>query len=314
MTISLHGQATNDIEFSQSLEGFGNNLYYQLVKSNSHKNIIFSPFSIQSCLAMARLGALGETADQMDRGLNLRSHNTESLANNFHSVLAEYENNNILKIANKMYIMKDFEVQDNFKELLTHKFLSSAENIDFTEKSKAAATINSWVASTTNDRIKNIISSKDLSEKTRLILLNAIHFKGEWKHAFPEYATVNQNFYTSDSNRVMVPMMRLTATFRYGEISSLDATILEMPYKDSDLSMLIILPNARNGLKELRTKLKFTSLQYIIDNLYSTKVIVSMPKFKAEFDVELNGILEKVKNILIYSWGGKKDTLFIPSH
>ncbi|XP_059225535.1 antichymotrypsin-2 isoform X5 [Stomoxys calcitrans] len=279
------------VEFSNSLENFGVKLFSELAKTNPQKNIVFSPFSIQTCVAMARMGAAGDTAAEMDKSVGFTAANEEALADNYHSILAAYQDSNILKIANKIYIMKNYETKYKFNELLTKKFFSGAENIDFGESQKAANTINGWVESKTNNLIKDLVSSDSLNSDTRLVLLNAIHFKGEWVHPFPEHGTREKDFYLDETNTVKVQMMHISENFRYGEFPELDATALEMPYKNSDLSMLVILPNSRTGLAALEEKLKTTSLHDLTSKMYSTKVIVDMPKFKAEFSAELKDVL-----------------------
>lgn len=283
-----------DKKFTDSLESFGVKLFTEIAKSNPQKNIVFSPFSIQTCMAMARMGAGGETASEMDQSMGLTAVSEEELADKYFSILSQYENSNLLKIANKIYIKKNYEIQDKFNELLTTKFFSSAENIDFDDKVIAAKTMNNWVESKTNNLIKDLIPADSLDRDTRLVLMNAIHFKGEWVHAFPARSTQEADFYIDETNTVKVQMMYTTANFRYGDFPELDATALEMPYKNSDLSMLVILPNSRTGLVALEEKLKNTSLQDLTSRMNSYKVVVRMPKFKAEFSIELKRVLEKV--------------------
>lgn len=283
-----------DKKFTDSLESFGVKLFTEIAKSNPQKNIVFSPFSIQTCMAMARMGAGGETASEMDQSMGLTAVSEEELADKYFSILSQYENSNLLKIANKIYIKKNYEIQDKFNELLTTKFFSSAENIDFDDKVIAAKTMNNWVESKTNNLIKDLIPADSLDRDTRLVLMNAIHFKGEWVHAFPARSTQEADFYIDETNTVKVQMMYTTANFRYGDFPELDATALEMPYKNSDLSMLVILPNSRTGLVALEDKLKTTSLQDLTSRMNSYKVVVRMPKFKAEFSIELKRVLEKV--------------------
>lgn len=297
---SNNNMADTTQQFNKGLETFGIRLFTELAKINRQKNIVFSPFSIQVCLAMARMGAEGNTALEMDQGLALAVQNPEDMAKNYHSILAVYENSPILKIANKIYVMQGYEIQEKFNELLTKKFFSSVDPINFANNAAAAQTINSWVEGKTNNLIKDLISPQALSADTRLVLVNAIHFKGEWVYQFPEHNTRERDFYLDETTTTKVQMMRTTERFRYGEFPDLDATALEMPYKDSDLSMLIILPNSRTGLVDLEEKLKNVSLPDLTQRMYSTKVIVDMPKFKAEFEVELTEPLKKVSVLEIY--------------
>ncbi|XP_075166184.1 antichymotrypsin-2-like isoform X2 [Haematobia irritans] len=293
---TLQGPTTNKdtLQFSNGLENFAKNVFSLLAKSSHEENIIVSPFSIQTCVAMASLGAEGETAVEMHKGLSLNTLDEESIANNFHSILSTYGDSRTMKIANKMYIMKDFEVQDKFNEVLNKNFFTTADNIDFNENAKAAETINSWVESKTNNLIKNLVAPNDLNNKTRLVLLNAIHFKGEWEKAFPEHATNPQPFYTDEDNSINVPMMSQTGYFLYGNIPELDADVLQMPYKDSDLSMLVILPKTIDGLGGVKEKLKSVTMDKVMGQLYSSKVIVNMPKFKTEYEIELTDVLKRL--------------------
>ena len=289
-----------ETQFTKGLENFGIRLFSELVKTNRQKNIVFSPFSIQTCIAMARMGAEGQTALQMDEGLALSAQNPDDLAKQYNSVLAVYENSPILKIANKIYIMEGYKFQAKFNELLTKQFFSTAESLDFAQSEESANTINHWVESKTNNLIKNLVSPNVLGADTRLVLVNAIHFKGEWEKQFPERSTREADFYIDETNTVKVQMMHINDRFRYGEFEDLDAAALEMPYKDSDLSMLVILPNSRTGLADLEEKLKNVTLKDLSQRMYTTKVIVGMPKFKAEFDVELSEPLKKVRPGILF--------------
>ncbi|XP_062134425.1 antichymotrypsin-2 isoform X14 [Drosophila sulfurigaster albostrigata] len=289
----LQGQDQSNI-FSRGLAKFSNNVYTKLVADNPNDNIIFSPFSIQTCAAMARLGASGRTAAQLDRGLNLISNNAVEIAESFHKVLAAFEKSSVLRIANKIYIKTGYQLRDEFSSLIFKKFLSGVEPIDFTQKEKAARAINSWVEQRTENLIKDLISPSALDEDTQLVLINAVHFKGTWAHQFPKINTRNENFYLNKDNSIKVPMMKLTKIFRYAELDFLDATALELPYKDSDWSLLILLPNRKTGLPQLERKLRRTQLSQIRKELYSTDVIVRLPKFKSEFKVELKNTFEQL--------------------
>ncbi|XP_013104704.2 antitrypsin isoform X1 [Stomoxys calcitrans] len=291
----------NDADFTKSSENFAFRLASQLVKPNEKKNIIFSPFSIQTCLSMARMGATGQTAAEMDKGLGFPAVKEETLADKYFAILSQYANSNILKIANKIYVMKNYEVLTKFNDLLTQKFFSKAENIDFAQNTQAANNINSWVETKTNHLIKNLISPDLLNKDTRMVLLNAIHFKGEWVNSFPERNTKDKDFYLDEQNKVKVKMMHVRSRFRYGEFAELDATALEMRYKDSDLSMLVLLPKSRTGLAKLEEKLKSVSLNELAQKMYTTDVIVDFPKFKTEFNVELSGVLQQLGMARMFS-------------
>ncbi|KAI8037278.1 hypothetical protein M5D96_010029 [Drosophila gunungcola] len=281
-------------EFARRLALFSINVYEQLSAQKSGQNVVFSPFSIQTCAAMARLGAEGETATQLDNGLGLASSDAGQIAQSFHQVLAAYQDSQVLRIANKIFVMEGYPLRQEFDQLLTKQFLSGAQSVNFAKSAEAAATINGWVEQRTNHLIKDLVPASALDANSRLVLVNAIHFKGTWQHQFPKHATRPDTFHLDAARSVQVPMMSLKERFRYAELPALDASALELPYKDSDLSMLIVLPNSRTGLSALEEKLRATPLSQITQALHKTQVIVKLPKFKAEFQVELTDVFRQL--------------------
>ncbi|XP_060651393.1 alaserpin-like isoform X2 [Drosophila nasuta] len=251
-------------------------------------------YKLPQISAMARLGASGRTATQLDRGLNLISNNEIEIAESFHNVLAAFEKSSVLRIANKIYIKSGYQLRDEFSSLIFKKFLSGVEPIDFTQNEKAARAINSWVEQRTENLIKDLISPSALDENTQLVLINAVHFKGTWARQFLEFDTRNENFYLNNDNSIKVPIMIMTERFRYAKLDFLDATALELPYEDSNWSLLILLPNRKTGLPHLERKLRGTQLSQIREKLYLTEVTVKLPKFKSEFKVELKNTFEQL--------------------
>ncbi|KAH8390007.1 hypothetical protein KR200_005256 [Drosophila serrata] len=292
-------------EFARRLAIFSINVYGKLSALKSGENVVFSPFSIQTCAAMARVGAEGETAAQLDSGLGLASNDVEQIAQGFHQVLAAYQDSQILRIANKIFIMDGHQLRQEFDQLLTKQFLSAAQSVNFANSAQAAATINGWVEQRTNHLIKDLVPPSALNADSRLVLVNAIHFKGTWQHQFPKHGTRPDTFYLNGERSVQVPMMSVKERFRYADLPALDAAALELPYKDSDLSMLIILPNSKTGLPALEEKLRSTPLSQITQALHKTQVLVKLPKFKAEFQVELSEVFQQLGMSKMFSDGAE---------
>ncbi|XP_068147289.1 serine protease inhibitor 3/4-like isoform X2 [Drosophila tropicalis] len=290
-------------DFSEDLEKFSNYLYNQLANGNPNRNIIFSPFSIQTCAAMLLMGAEKgtETFGELRHGLQFSIEDYADIANEFDTILTAYEQLNTLKTANKLYLMNGLSVQRKFEILLTKRFHSKPESLDFANSSESAEHINGWVESRTNRLIKDIIKPELLNSQTRLILVNATHFKGEWEIKFNEHNTRDDDFYINESQKITVKMMHLEHTFLYAELKGLDATALQMNYKDSDLSMLIILPNTRTGLRNVENKLQSTSLKKITNQLSEAPVNVKIPRFKVEFEQELSPVFKMLGIRRIFS-------------
>lgn len=198
-------------------------------------------------------------------------------------------------VANKVYVMEKYSVKPSFQNIAYNSFKSEAQSLNFAANQQAASTINSWVEDHTNNKIKDLISADSLNSDTRMVLVNAIYFKGFWQHQFDKQQTFKAPFFLNEHDSVDVDFMRIKKHFNYGVFDDLDATALELPYKDSDITMMIILPNKRGGLATLENKLGTINFSEMSNKMYSQEVNVEIPKFKIEFDIKLNEPLKKVK-------------------
>lgn len=273
---------------------FANKFYKILAEGSEGKNVFFSPISAHTVLAMAYQGAAKETAASFASTLQVPDQKVA--ANGYSSVMNTLNNvpNVTLHVANKIYVMQNFPLKAAFKKVTSGQFLSEAESIDFAQNEAAADNINKWVEDKTNSKIKDLIKKDYLDGLTRLVLLNAVYFKGNWAHKFEPKATRVEPFYTSNTDKIDCQMMHITKRFNYREDEALDAKILEMQYTNKDVSMVIILPNARDGIKNLESKLVDVDLSTITNNMDTVEVQVSLPKFKIETDMDLGEILTKV--------------------
>uniref|UniRef100_A0A1L8DPL0 Putative serpin n=1 Tax=Nyssomyia neivai TaxID=330878 RepID=A0A1L8DPL0_9DIPT len=281
------------VPVSKSFSKFAIQLYQQCVAEKGG-NVILSPFSIQSALSLALMGATGETAREMSTGMGYENPERNAIADNFATLLSAYKDSPLLKIANKIYVQNKYHVKGQFNEIATKKFNSEAQSLNFAQNVEASKTINTWVEDKTNNKIKDLIPADAVNEDTRMVLVNAIYFKGFWEHKFKVEDTKKMPFFTNKVDSVDVDMMYTKAEFKYGVFEDLNAVALEMPYKDSDLSMLIILPNERDGLAALETALGKKDLSEITQQMYNTEVMVYLPKFKIEYEIELKNVLSKM--------------------
>lgn len=285
-------------KFMENSAIFSGELFSTIAKADDPtKNIIISPFSVQMCVALAYAGASGETAREIVKGLRLVSDKREEVAASYAEFLQSYKDNHLVKIANKIYVNQDYKLKESFKEITGKYFNSEADTLNVMNPTAAADKINKWVEEKTNNKIKELISSDNIDDYTRLVLVNAIYFKGSWAKKFKPESTVKESFYYNEKDSVKVDMMTQKSKFRYGVFDDLDACTLELPYADSNLSMLIVLPNSRTGLKEVGAKLKSKSIFEISQNMFETEVNVMFPKFKIEYAVELTEPLKTVRLI-----------------
>nr|XP_016940517.1 serine protease inhibitor 42Dd [Drosophila suzukii] len=290
----------NTVNYSGSAAGetqFASKLYGQVAKSEPGRNIVLSPSSIRTGLALAYLGAEGKTADELKQGLGLAGADKTEVAQKFAQLLTKGHGDQDgpkLKYANRIYVAQRFQLAQAYQELVGKNFAAVAENVNFTQNADAAKRINSWVEEQTHQEIKNLIAADSLDEDTVAILVNAIYFKADWQNSFPDYATFSRDFVNHEGQKVSVDTMSQEDYFRFGELPQLRAKALELPYTGTDIVFLIILPQEEQGLASVEEKLRGLDLNEIRSQLSMRKVQVQLPKFKFEFDVPLQPVLEEL--------------------
>nr|CAI5820164.1 unnamed protein product [Callosobruchus analis] len=276
--------------------GFTSKLYQALAQKEG--NVFFSPISVHAVLSMLQQGAKGKTQEVLGEvlGVPLLTESAEGYQHLMKSLIAI--NGHVeLNLANKIYIQEKYGFQDNFALTMSQNFLSDVQALDFAKGEDARQTINSWVEEKTKNKIKDLIPENSLGSDTRLVLVNAIYFKGKWKYTFNASDTKTEKFYLDDDeNSVDVQMMHLKQRLFYKEDENLDAKVLELPYDSNieDLSLVIILPNKRDGIAELEDKLATVDLSTITDNMQKPEVFVSLPKFKIESSMDLKDPLKEI--------------------
>lgn len=282
--------------FANNLDTFSRNFYNLLAESHPDTNLIYSPFSIQAAAAMLRMGAVDGcgTAKQMDTGFMFNSSTAVDIAKSFHNVLNVYGQYSVLQVANKLYVANHFPVRSEFKRTLFDNFNSQPENINFAVIMEAANTINEWVETKTNRCIRNILSPNDLGDNIKLVIVNAIHFKGEWTICFDENQTKYEPFHLASGTKINVAMMNALNHYDYADLQDLDAKSLQIKYRDTSLCMLIILPNKKESLTQLQKGLHWKRLPDITSRLSSQKVSVKLPKFQAEFSLEISELCQRL--------------------
>ncbi|MCD6226904.1 serpin family protein [Candidatus Micrarchaeota archaeon] len=265
--------------------------------SMNNENVFFSPYSISSAMAMVYEGANGQTADEIKTVFYYPDNSTSMRLGyaKIYNTLNKPSNNYELSTANALWIQKNYHIEQNYLNVINKYYGGKVTNLDFKSDTEGSRkTINSWVEEQTNDKIKNLLPTGSITPATRLVLTNAIYFKGKWVKQFDPKDTQKKDFFVSPSKTVDVDMMSLTGEqFNYTEDN--DVQVLELPY-DSDmnnnkLSMLIILPKNKSGLSSVEQSLTLNKINQWRSGLSKTKVDVSFPKFKMETEYTLNNDL-----------------------
>jgi serpin B len=196
-----------------------------------------------------------------------------------------------LRVANALWGQRDYEFLASFVKLVESQYGGHLERVDFVKAAeKARRTINAWVEKQTNDKIKDLISAGMLDSTTRLVLTNAIYFKGNWASQFKKDRTQDEPFHLLDGGRVQTPMMNQQAKFGYAEADGLQ--VLEMPYVGEELSMVILLPKEAAGIAELEKSLTEENTSKWLSRIRKQEVIVTIPRFKMTHKFDMAGVLK----------------------
>lgn len=263
-----------------AINQFALDIYQQL--QGAQGNLFLSPTSIAAALAMAYAGARGETAQQMADVLHLGLD--PAIHDSFQSlfeILNSAERPHELNVANALWPQEGYPFREEYLARIQASYGGASQPLDYTTEAtaeEARQIINRWVEQQTHEKIRNIIAKGMLNEKTRLVLTNAIYFKGQWETGFNPALTESRPFYLTSGQTIDVPTMSLISQFRYREQDGFQ--VLEMPYKDQELSMVLLLPQAGTRLGDLGSETLMRVEQWLSGSPGSREVSVRLPKFQ----------------------------------
>jgi len=288
-------------------EMFSRDLYRVMTSVSAEDvNLLLSPYSAAMVLAMATAGAHGITEQQMKTGLHISElRNVKSGWSQTIPSLRTNENFT-LETANSAFVMENYNILEEYKDTLHENFHADISPVNFADSQVTASRINDWVKDMTNKKIDSLIDEDMINGLTRLVLVNAIYFKGDWETKFDPKKTQQSAFYVSNVKNVETDMMMLTEEFPRAVIDQLDVTMLEMPYKGDRIVMQIVLPNERSqGLRTVEEKLDNVDINDLFQkNQRTVKTKVKLPKFKVSQSSSLTDHLKKLGMEDMFSQGG----------
>lgn len=284
---------TPDVQaVANSNNAFACDLFSQLGASGG--NLFYSPTSISTALAMCYAGAGGDTAEQMAKALHfslpgVRLHPAFA---RFTTILNDagtppaYQ----ISVANALWTQLGFPLQPGFLEIMKRDYGAEEHAVDFKQDVEAARqTINKWVASQTRDRIKDLLAQGSVQPDVRLVLTNAIYFKGDWLSPFKKEGTYAQDFHITAEKTAKANMMHQTEFAQYAEDG--DKKLLELPYKGGTLTMVFVLPTKKFDLPSIERQLSARAVADWIGLLKPEQVRVAIPKVKMNTGFELSKVL-----------------------
>lgn len=258
-------------------------------------NLFLSPHSISAALAMTRVGARGRTAEQMDRVLRFRLSD-DALHGAFAGLRARLEkvaSDDAVRIdvANSLWPQTSYELRREFLRTVERWYGVSITPVDYRAAMEAArAAINRWVEERTEEKIQELVPEGILTPLTRLVLVNAIYYQAAWASPFRPEATRKATFHPETGELVTVDMMRQTGYFGVG--SAEGCRLLELPYSERSLSMVVLLPEKGRTLESIEKRLDAKTLGRWLSGLRSANLDLQLPRFRFTSRFRLDSVLE----------------------
>nr|XP_023018612.1 ovalbumin-related protein X-like isoform X1 [Leptinotarsa decemlineata] len=263
---------------------------YQKEAQKQKGNLLVCGISAEIVLSLLAQGAKHRTKTELHQAL---SEDDTSLTayRQLTPRLNQNEDDFKLLSANKLYAAEGFEIEDDFKRVAEDPYKAQIQTVNFAENLKTTGLINNWVADNTNQKITDLISPDQLSANTRLVLVNALYLNGLWEIPFEKLLTKKQAFHPSEQESKEIDMMTVEGNFRYRHCGFYKAQFLEMGLRHANLSFVIVLPDAHDGLADLESKLDGL---LEVRNLNVSRLAVTIPKFTIRSKIDYRDILEKL--------------------
>ncbi|KAM9733514.1 glia-derived nexin isoform 1-T2 [Menidia menidia] len=270
----------------------GIQVFQQVVRSRPLENVVLSPHGAASVLGMLLPGAHGQTRKQVLNALRYKRNGPYKMLKKLHKTLTARSNQDVVMIANAMFSQAGFPMEEAFVATNKANFQCESRSLDFGDPDSAADAINGWVSNKTRGHIPSLVRADMLdSALTRLVVVNAIYFKGLWKSCFQPQNTKMRPFTGGDGSVYKVPMMSQLSVFNIGVATTpggLKYKVIELPYHGNTISMLIVVPSEEDTpLSRVVPHISTATVQSWTKLMHMRKVRLLLPKFTADVEVDL---------------------------
>jgi serpin B len=288
------GVARSEEQFSLSL------LKEISASSSGYSNIVVSPLSLETALAMLDLGARGATATQIAHILGTSALTPEQQAAGWSALSAELAAASAsgaiaFQSANSLWLQKGLAMDPSFMSDLSRYFATGVWQVDFaSDPEGAVSALNAWVAQKTHGHITSLFAPGAITNDTVLILANAVYFKAAWQQPFSG-ASTNGSFHLPDGSTTSVPFMHTAANnpiqVPVSTASGMDA--VQLPYKGGQMAAMVIMPTS-GSLSDLTGSLTSAGLDRIVADMKPTALDLTMPTLSLSDTHELIPTLENL--------------------
>lgn len=272
---------------------FGLKLFTRVLAGEEEgANVFVSPLSVAMALGMVYNGADGGTREAMRETLEVEGLTIDAVNESYRSLidlLRRLDPNVEFMIGNSIWYDQRYTFRQDFLDVNREYYDAEVRGLDFGSPS-AAATINEWVSGATKGRIEKIVSPP-ISPDLVMFLINAIYFKGSWSRPFDKDLTRPAPFRLADGSRKQVEMMFYSGPDSVSAYSDGSVTVLDLPYGGRAYSMTIVLPAEGADVKSVVAAMSTETWRSWTEGLQVNRAVVSMPKFKLEYEIELSNAL-----------------------
>ncbi len=252
-------------------------------------DFFISPYSIQVALGMCAAGARGETLKELLAFLEMSADEHQNTV--YSKLLRESNDKYELISANALWLHNEYQIRPEYVDIVAGAYQATLKRVDYKGNlEEVVSRINSWVAEQTKNKIPTLVTRDLVSSLTKLILTNAVYFKGQWEETFVKSQT-QREMWQNDERRYNIQVMNRTGQYNLFEGDKFK--VLELPYQGDDLSMLVFLPNISFSLKDI--DLTPNLFNVVVNNLTEEeRVVVKFPKFKLEKNLRLGDLLRQM--------------------
>jgi serpin B len=269
---------------------FGFNLFSEILKQDSKKNVFVSPTSVAIALSMTYNGASGETQEAMAKALELQGMSLQDINQANETLKASLENADPdvqLSIANSLWAKQGTDFKRDFLQRNQQFYKAKVTELDFA-KPDSIGIINNWVKENTHGKIDKIV--QQIRPDNVLFLINAIYFKGNWTKKFDKSQTTERPFYLTDGTQKQHPLMSQSGKYRYFENDTFQA--VSLPYGKERLNLYVFLPKKNTSLDAFQQQLAVENWQQWMNQFRMRQGSIQLPRFKFDYDIQLNNALK----------------------
>ncbi|GAB6033608.1 Serpin peptidase inhibitor, clade B (Ovalbumin), member [Chamberlinius hualienensis] len=273
-------------QLSKSQLYFSFKFYKALNKSGYNPAI--SPFSLGLSLAMVHAGAKGETKNELNGLLEFHNFTDKNDVNRaykkvINTMWKSNDENVTLSVGNRMLVSNSATISLHYSRITKRCYRSHIESVDFvTNKTTVTSKINRWINKQTRGKIRNVVDSNSFNQFTKMVLINAIYFKGKWIKTFDIASTYKSNFMLDSKSNTTVEMMSTRNYFYFTESSYLNCTMLALDYLYDRVTMYILLPKEIEGLASLENNITPDVFISLKNSLKRQEIWLFVPKFRSD--------------------------------